>query len=285
MHDAQRPHQREGHGQRGNDGGLRVAQKKPDDPDNQSHGQQQFKLHVVHRGADGGGAVRNHAHFHIARQGLLQYGQKLRHAVGHADDVGPRLPLHRKHDGRPKTHAVTGHIGSQTGVFGPFHHIGHILEAQGSAVPVAYDGIGVFLRRGELVVGVNGAGAILPVKAALGVIDVGFGYGRAHVGQGQASIGQRPGIHLHAHGGALPARKRHQPHARQLRNLLGHARIHQVFQPGQGHGVAGDGKGDDGRVRRVDLVVYGGRGQVGRQQVVRRVDGGLHLLFRHVQSH
>ncbi len=144
--------------------------------------------------------------------------------------------------------------------------------------------MGIFLRRGELVVGVNGAGPLRPVKTALGVIDVGRGNGRTHIGQGQTGPGQRLGVDLHAHGRALPAGKRNQAHARQLRDFLRHAGVHQVFQTGQGHGVAGHGQGDNGRVRRVDLVVNRRVGQIARQQVVRRVDGRLHLLFRHIQG-
>ena len=242
----------------------------------------------MHRGADGGGAVRNHAHFHIAGQGLLQHGQQAGHAVGHVDDVGSGLALHREHYGRAKgvfaVRARRGHIGGQARVFRAVQHVGHILEAQRRAVLVTDDGPGIFLRRGELVVGVNGAGPLRPVKTALGVVDVGRGNGRAHVGQGQARPGQGLGIDLHAHGRALPAGQRDQAHAGQLRNLLGQTGVHQVFQAGQGHGVAGHGQGDDGRVRRIDLVVDRRIGQVVGQQVVRRVDGRLHFLLGHVQG-
>jgi len=205
MHDAKGAHQRKRHSQSRNNGGPGIAQKQPDNPDHQRHSQQQFKLHIVYRGADGCGAVRNHAHVHIAGQGLFEHGQKPQNPVCNVYDVGSWLALHREHDCRPKAHALPCHIGCKAGVFRTFHHFGHVAQAQRAAVLVADYGLGIGIGRGKLIVGVNGAGPFRAVKAALGIVDVGLGNGRAHVRQGKARIGQRLGVHLHPHGGALPA--------------------------------------------------------------------------------
>ena len=218
-------------------------------------------------------------------QGLLQLRQQTGDTVGHGDDVGAGLALDGEDDGRAEALFPVGHIGGQTGVLRALLHGGHIFQTQGRAVAVADDGPRVFLGRGQLVVGIDGTGALGPVKAALGVVDVGRSDGRAHVGHGQPGRGQGRGIDLHPHRGPLPARQGHQAHAGDLRNLLRQPGVHQVFQPGQRHGVTVDRQRHDGRVRRVDLVVDRRVGQVGWQQVVRRVDGGLHLLLGHVQRH
>jgi len=162
---------------------LALRKKQPDDPDHQPHGQQQLKLHIVNRGADGGGTVGNNAHVHIAGQRLLEHGQKLQHPVRHADNVCTGLALHRQHDGRTKRRALARHISGKAGVFRPFDHLGHIRAEQGAAIPIPDDGVGIGVGGGQLIVGVNGAGPLRAVKAPLGVVDVGLGNGRAHVGQ------------------------------------------------------------------------------------------------------
>ena len=54
---------------------------------------------------------------------------------------------------------------------------------------------------------------------------------------------------------------------------------------GQVHRLGGQRQGQDRRVGRVHLGVDRRRRQVGRQQVARGVDRGLHLLFGDVQAY
>ena len=54
----------------------------------------QFELHVVDRGADRGGAVRQHGDIDAGGQRGLQLGQQSLDAVDHVDDVCARLALH-----------------------------------------------------------------------------------------------------------------------------------------------------------------------------------------------
>ena len=57
VHHAERADQRERHGHAGNGRGPEAAQEDEHHQDHQDDGDDQRDLHVVHRGADGGGAV------------------------------------------------------------------------------------------------------------------------------------------------------------------------------------------------------------------------------------
>ena len=94
VHDAQRTDKRERHGQRGNDGRLRVAQKQPDDRDDKDDGQRQFQKNVVHRGADGRRAIRDGDNLHVAGQAFPQARHERVDAVRHLNDIGAGLALH-----------------------------------------------------------------------------------------------------------------------------------------------------------------------------------------------
>ena len=57
IHHAERADDRQRHGDAGNDRGRNVAQEQEDHHHDQRDRQHQLELHVLHRGADGGGAV------------------------------------------------------------------------------------------------------------------------------------------------------------------------------------------------------------------------------------
>src|SRR6185436_20991518 len=140
----------------------------------------------------------------------------------------------------------------------------------------------VLLAGEELVVGGDGVELARPVEAALGLVHVGRGDGGADVFDGEAVGGERGRVHLHAHGRLLAAADADEADAGELRDLLGEARVREVLDLGQGQGVRGQGQGEDGRVRGVRLAVDGRVGQVARQVGAGGVDGGLDLLFGHV---
>ncbi len=93
VHDAEGADQGQRHRHAGDDGGGERAQEEEDHHHHERDGEQQLELHVVHRGADGGGAVGEHRDVDGRRQRGAELRQQRRHLVDHADDVRPRLAL------------------------------------------------------------------------------------------------------------------------------------------------------------------------------------------------
>ncbi len=278
IHHAKGAHQRQGHHHRGNGGGGQVAQKQKDDPDHQGHGQHQLELHVAHRGANRVGAVTHHLKVHRFGHGRTQLRQQLVNALHGVNDVGTRLALDVEQHGR-----LAIGPGSSPGVFRGLHHIGHIAQAQGVAVFVGQDQLGIVLRRLQLIVGIQRRGAIGAIESALGQIDIGAGNRGAHVLEGEARGGQRLGVDLHAHRGAPSPGDAHQTHPLHLRQAQSQAVFHQVVDPGDGQGGRTQRQGQHRRIGRVDLVVNRRHGHVAGQEVRARVDGRLHPLLGHIQ--
>ena len=279
VHHPEGAHQGKRHGHAGNDGGREVAQEQEDHQDHQDHGQHQLELHVIDGAADGGGAVGEHGEVHCRRQGALQLGQQLFDAVDDLDDVGARLPLDVDDHRRGVVHP-----GRQLDVFGAVDGVGQVGELHRRPVDKGDDQRPVLLAGKELVVGPDDRGLAGAVKAALGLVGVGQGNGRAQVFQGQAIGGQGRGVGLNPHRRPLAAADADQAHARELRDLLGQPGVGQVFDLGQRQGLGSEGQGQDRGIRRIDLAVDRRIGQVSGQEGGRLVDGGLNLLFGHVQA-
>ena len=74
-------------------GRRQVAQEQEDHQDDQHDGEHQRELHVVHRLADGDGAVVPDVERHRGRQLLAEARQQLLHRVDDRDDVGAGLFL------------------------------------------------------------------------------------------------------------------------------------------------------------------------------------------------
>jgi hypothetical protein len=154
----------------------------------------------------------------------------------------------------------------------------------GRAVLVADDQVGIVVDAQQLVVGVDRVAAGRAVEAALGAVGVGGADRALHIGQGDAVAGHGLGVGLDADGRALAAADSDQAHAGDLADLLGQAGVDQVLHLGQRQGVGRHRQGQDRRVGRIDLGVDRRGGQVGRQQAVGPVDGGLHLLLGDVEA-
>ncbi len=178
-----------------------VAQEQEDHHHHQRDRQHQLELHVVDRGADGGGAVGQHLHVEIPRQGRLQLRQQRLDAVDHLDHVGARLALHVQHDRR----LVVG-PGGQAHVLGVVLDAGHVAHAQRRAVLVGDDQVAVGVGGVQLVVGVQGRGTGRAVEAALGAVEVVAGHRAAQVLQAQPGRRQRRRVGAHPHRRALAAR-------------------------------------------------------------------------------
>ena len=195
------------------------------------------------------------------------------------DDVGARLALD-VHDHR----RGLVHPGGLLHVLGIVDRIGDVGQLHRRAVAIGDDQRPVVLARQELIVRADDRSPSRAVERALGLIDVGGSHHRAQVFKGQSVGGQGSRVGLNPHGRPLPAADADEPHARQLRNLLGKPGIREIFNLRQGHGVRRQRQRQNRRIGRVDLVVDGRVRKILRQESRRRIDGRLHLLFGHVQA-
>ena len=155
VHDGEGADDRDGHGHARDEGGGGAAQEQEDDEHHEDHGEHELELDVVDRGANGGGAVRQHRDLHGGGQRALELRQELLHAIDHLDEVGPRLSLDIDDDGRTGAHPRR-----LPEVLGVVHRVGDVGEEHGGAVTVGDDERPVESTRHELIVGPDGIGLL-----------------------------------------------------------------------------------------------------------------------------
>ncbi len=161
--------------------------------------------------------------------------------------------------------------------------MGDIFQAQRRAILIAEDQVAVLGCGAQLVVGVDGHRMIFTVKAAFGAIDVAVTNQRIYRLQRQMMRRQRLRIHLHPNRRLVAARQRHHPDAGDLRQLQCHPGVDQILHRGQRQRAGARRQRHHRAVRRIDLFVGRRIGQVVGQQVIRRIDRRLHLLFGDIQ--
>ncbi len=123
---------------------------------------------------------------------------------------------------------------------------------------------------------------MLPVKRALGLVNVGVGQRRAQIFQAQSIRSQRRGIRLHAHRGTLSAADAHQTDAGKLRNFLRQRGVRQIFHFYQRQRGRSDRERQNRRVGWIHLAVNRWIRQPLRQKVGGAVDFRLHFLLGHI---
>src|SRR6185437_8224306 len=169
---AEHPHQRasaeqgQRHGDCGNHGGPEAAQEDEDHHDHEENGQQQRKLYVLDRGADGLGAVGDDLDLDRRRDRGNEARQQRLDLVDGLDDVGARLLEHHQEHA---TLAVGP--GRLLGVFRAGHGASDAADPQRAAVAVGDDDVIPLVGVEQLVVGVDRVGPPLAVDIALRAID------------------------------------------------------------------------------------------------------------------
>src|SRR5207247_2971325 len=98
VYQLERPQDRHGQHDTRNDGGENFAQENEDHHDHEGERQDQGKLHVVDRFADGVGPVVHHVDADTRRNLDADRRQELLDGVHDLDGVGARLPVDRKYD-------------------------------------------------------------------------------------------------------------------------------------------------------------------------------------------
>ena len=279
VHDGEGADDRDGHGHARDEGGGGAAQEQEDDEHHEDHGEHELELDVVDRGANGGGAVRQHRDLHGGGQRALELRQELLHAIDHLDEVGPRLSLDIDDDGRTGAHPRR-----LPEVLGVVHGVGDVGEEHGGAVAVGDDERPVESTRHELIVGPDGIGLLGAVQAALGLVHVRRRHRLPDVVQGQSIGGQARRIRLDADGGLLSAAQGNEPHAGKLRHLGHQSRVGEVFDGSEGKRVRRQSKRQDRCVGRIHLAIHGRIGQILGQERRGGVHGRLHLLLGDVEG-
>ena len=135
----------------------------------------------------------------------------------------------------------------------------------------------------KLIVGVDGGASLWTIKTALGAVDIGAHDSSSHVLKPQAHLGQSRRVDLHTNRGTATASKAHQSHTTDLGQALCDTVLHHVVHLGDGECGRAHRERQNGCIGRIDFAVDRGHGQIVGEQIATGVDGGLHLLFGHIQ--
>ena len=152
-------------------------------------------LHIADGGTDRHGPIGQNFHAGRFRQTALQLRHQLLDPVNHLDHIGAGLALD-----------VDDHCrlfidpGREITVLLTFIHLGNLLQANGGAIAPGNDHVAILIGRFQLVVSIDRERPQFAVEIALGIIDVGIGYGRLDIRQAQVHPGNHGGVHLDPHG-------------------------------------------------------------------------------------
>ncbi|GJE36112.1 hypothetical protein KHHGKMAE_0159 [Methylobacterium persicinum] len=237
---ARDPHQcagaqkRQGHRHARDHGRPEAAQEHEDHADDQRDRQYEGELHVLHGGADRLRPVAEDADLDGGRQGGGQAWQLVLDTVHRVDDVGAGLLEHHQEDATPPVRPAR-----LLGVLGAGDRLPDVPHAERRPVAIGDDDVVPVLRRGELVVGVDGVAVAAAVDAALRVVDGGEGELGAHVLQGQALGHELGGIDLDPDRRLLLAADEHLGDAGDLADALGELHVDRVIHVDQRQAVGG----------------------------------------------
>ncbi len=284
QHDRAGPQQRQGDHHAGDQGGAHVQQEQVDHQHHQHDGDQQRRLHVLHRRADGLGAVHQDVDLDPRRDAALEPGERLQDVVDGGDDVGARELADQQQHVLAVLEVGVGvalsgeHPRPDLVVLHPEGGLADIAQPDRGPLAVADDQLVPRPGVQDLVVGVDGQALVRPVDGALGRVG-GLRCDRlAHRIEPQA-----PGRHLariqhDADRLFLLAADVHLADAGHARDLLGEDDVGVVVDLVERQGVGAQGQDQDRLVGRVGLPHGRLRGQAGGQLGAGGADRGLHLL-------
>ena len=256
----------------------KIPQKQEDNEYDQADGQEQSRLDVVHRIADGQRAVVERLERNGRRELQAKHRQELLDVVHDFDGVGAGLPLNRQDDGalqvEPARHLV---------VFNAVHHAPQFLEAHRRAFAVGDDDRTIRSRAGQLSRSLHGDGFIVAPQCAGGEIHVGALHRRLHFVNPNLPAGQLAGIELHAHGILLRAIHHHLGHAADHRDALRHEGFGKFVHLGERLRLRAQRQVQNRLVSRVHFRERGRAGHVLRQLRGSLRDGRLHVLGGRVE--
>src|SRR5262245_51628936 len=277
VHRRARAEQRQRHGYARNDRGPEVAQEQQDDQHHEGDGEPERELDVVDGGANGGGAVEDGFDLDRGRNPGGQLGKLRLDLVDRIDDVGAGLLEDGQYDA-----AVVVLIGGDGAVDRRFDRLADVAHPDRRAVAIGEDDVVETLGRGDLIVGGDGEADLVGVDRAFSRAGGGGDERAADLFQRYAGRCELGRIDLDADRRRRVAEDRDLGNAGHLRYLLGEEQIAVIVDRGHRHRLRAQRQHDDGRVRRVDLLVARRRGHIPRQGLARDRDRRLHVLSRRV---
>src|SRR6266851_1180530 len=293
IHHAKRAHNRKRHRHGRNHRRRKRTQEQEDHHHHQPNRQDQRKLHILHRRPNRIRPVCQHLQLHRRRHRRPQLRQYLLNLIHHADDVRARLPLDVHNHRRLQRGGLRRLSIARSPRRGPHprrlkqilcavHRIRHIRQPHRRPAPVRDNHIVVAGTRWNLIIRANRVGLRRSIQIALRLIHIRRPHCRTNVLKAQPIVSHRRRVILNPHRRLLSTVDRHQPHARELRNLLCDHRVRQVLHLLQRQRIARQRQRHNRRIRRIHLAIHRRIRQVLRQITVRSVDRRLHILLRHV---
>lgn len=199
-------------------------EKEENDHDDQCDREHELALHIVHRGTNGGGPIGRHRQRDGRRQGILQPRQQFLDPVHHFDHIGAGLALNIDQHGR-----CLAEPGGLPVVFDVADHMRNLMEADGRAAAVGHHHLRKLFGAQQLIIGIDGIGAIRSIEASFRLIHVIGTDGGTEILETQVIGRERTRIGLDADGGALPSTEPDKAHAADLGKLLGQAGVSQIL--------------------------------------------------------
>ncbi|CNT97190.1 Uncharacterised protein [Salmonella enterica subsp. enterica serovar Bovismorbificans] len=126
---------------------------------------------------------------------------------------------------------------AEPAIFRPLFDGGDIAQPYRRAVLIRDDKLAVFVGRLHLIVSRKRHRSFGAIQTAFRRVDVGAGNCGTDSFAGQTERGDSLSIQFYTHRRALPAGKRHQPDAGDLRDLLRHAGFYHVLYMGHRHRI------------------------------------------------
>ena len=204
----------------------------------------------MHGRANGRGAVGKSRNVNGRGQSRFELRQEFFDAVHDLNDVRAGLPLDIHDDRRNIVHP-----GGELRILDGISDIGDIGQNHRRAVSIGDHQRAIIFAGEKLVIGVDFVGLLRSVEIALGLVDTGLLQAGANVVKVDAVGGKRGGIGLNADRRFLATGNTHQPHARQLRDLLRQPCVREILDLREGKAFRGQGQGEDGRVGRIGFAV------------------------------
>jgi hypothetical protein len=271
-HRTERPDQRDRHGDAGDGGGPRRAEKDGHDEDDEAHGQEERVFDVGDGSADRGGAILRDGHLEGGGDHRAELGQDGLDALDRREDVRAWLAADDHHD-----RALGVEPGRRATVLDVVEDVGHIAQPHDGTVFFAEDEIAEGRGAEQLAIGRNREARVRPLEGPLRRVrrrSVQLG---AHIRQREPVRGEFSWVDLHPHGRLLPAAHVDLSHARDLGDALRQDRVRHIVDVRERQGLRGQRQDHDRRVGGVHLSEARPRRHVRRQLATRRVDGRLHI--------
>ncbi len=223
-------YQRQRHRHGRNDGGRDVAQEQVDDHHDQGDGQHQFKLGVVHRGANVSSTIRQDLHRDRLWQALGELGQQRADAVCGRENIGPRLALDVHHN-----RLLLVGPRPQPAVLRPLLDGRHVAEADRCPVLVGDNQAAIIFGRLHLIVRGEGHRPRRAIEATLRRVNVVIVNCSTYGFAGQPECGNGLGVQLHSYRRTLAAGEGNQPDAGDLGDLLRDTGLDHILNLGHRH--------------------------------------------------